>query len=72
MKKLKKYLVSYCIEFPSGTSFYNAIVECDGNPSSILECVRASESGMPYRVNLINFWKLQKQIMLPKYVGIKT
>lgn len=58
MKELKKYLVSYCIEFPSGTSFYNAIVECDGNPVSILECVRASESGIPYRVNLINFWKI--------------
>ena len=60
MKKLEKYLVSYCIEFSSSTSFYNVIVECDGNPVSILECVRASESGMPYRVNLINFWKLQK------------
>ena len=58
MKKLKKYLVSYCIEFPSDTSFYNAIVECDGNPVSILECVRTSESGMPYRVTLINFWEI--------------
>lgn len=58
MKKLKKYLVSYCIEFSSGTSFYNATVECDGNPFSILECVRVSESGMPYRVNLINFWEI--------------
>lgn len=59
MKELKKkYLVSYCIEFPSGTSFYNAIVECDGNPVSILECVRASEGGMSYRVNLINFWEI--------------
>lgn len=59
MKKLKKkYLVSYCIEFPPYTSFYNAIVECDGNPVSILECVRASEGEMPYRVNLINFWEI--------------
>ena len=55
---MKKYLVSYCIEFSSGTSFYNAIVECDGNPVSILECVRASEGGMSYRVNLINFWEI--------------
>lgn len=54
----KKYLVSYCIELPIGTSFYNAIVECDGNPISILECVRASEDGVPYRVNLINFWEI--------------
>jgi hypothetical protein len=60
MKELKKYLVSYCIEFSLGTSFYNAIVECDGNPISILECVRALESEMPYRdrVNLINFWEI--------------
>lgn len=58
MKKLKKCLVSYCIEFPSSTNFYNAIVECDGNPVSILECVRALDCGMSYRVNLINFWEI--------------
>lgn len=58
MKKLKKYLVSYCIEFPSGTSFHNAIIECDGNPVSILEYIRSSEITTLYRVNLINFWKI--------------
>lgn len=58
MKKLKKYLVSYCIEFSSGTSFHNTIVECDGNPVSILECVRESEGGMSFIVNLINFWEI--------------
>ena len=55
---MKKYLVSYCIEFSSCTSFYNAIVECDGNPVSILERLRASEGETPYRVNLINFWEI--------------
>ena len=55
---MKKYLVSYCIEFSSGTSFYNAVVKCDGNPVSILECVKASEIGTSYRVNLINFWEI--------------
>lgn len=55
---MKKYLVSYCIEFPPGTSFYNAIVECDENPVPILECVRALEGEIPYRVNLIDFWKI--------------
>lgn len=55
---MKKYLVSYCIEFPSGTSFYNAIVECNGKPVSILECLRAAQGEEPYRVNLINFWEI--------------
>lgn len=55
---MKKYLVNYCIEFSSGTSFYNAVVECDGNPVSILECINTSKGEIPYRVNLINFWKI--------------
>lgn len=55
---MKKYLVSYTIEFPSGVDFFNAVIECDGNALNILECIRASESGMPYRVNLINFWEI--------------
>lgn len=58
MKKLKKYLVSYCIEFSSGTSFYNRIIECDGNPVSVLESVRALHIPSPYRINLINFWEI--------------
>lgn len=55
---MKKYLVSYTIEFPSGVSFFNAVIECNGNAFSILECIRASGGGTPYRVNLINFWEV--------------
>lgn len=58
--KIKKYLVCYCIEYSSGMSFYNVIVECDGNPVSILKRIREPESGSPYRVNLINFWEIEK------------
>ena len=58
--KIKKYLVCYCIEHPSGMSFHNVIVECDGNPVSILKCIRGPENGLPYIVNLINFWEIEK------------
>lgn len=58
MSELKKYLVSYTIEWSSGVSFYNAIVECDGSPVAILKRVRELEGEIPNRVNLINFWEI--------------
>lgn len=54
---MKKYLVSYTMEFATGVSFFNEVVECDGNVLSILRCIRESND-YPYKVNLVNFWEI--------------
>lgn len=55
---MKKYLVSYVVEYCSGPSFYNKIIECDGNARTILKLITESVGIPAYRTTLINFWEI--------------